>query len=60
MDAAYRFSDDPADVDRSLVHRWLSEQSYWAAGRTRETLDRAIDDSLNFGVYERESGRQVA
>mgnify|MGYP000854744171 CR=1 FL=1 len=60
MDAAFRFSDDPTDVDRSLVHHWLSEQSYWAAGRSREALDRAVDGSLNFGVYERESGRQVA
>ena len=60
MDAAFRFSDDPADVDRSLVHHWLSEQSYWAAGRSREALDRAVDGSLNFGVYELESGRQVA
>ncbi len=60
MDAAFRFSDSPTDVDRSLVHHWLSEQSYWAAGRSREALDRAVDGSLNFGVYERESGRQVA
>ena len=29
--------DDKARIDRSEVHRFLSEESYWAAGRPRET-----------------------
>lgn len=54
-----RFSADPADVDRERVHRWLSEQSYWAAGRSRATQDAAIDASLNFGVFDADSGEQL-
>ncbi|MBO3089716.1 GNAT family N-acetyltransferase [Cellulomonas dongxiuzhuiae] len=61
LDAArYRFTADRADVDRATVHRWLSERSYWARGRTADVQDAAIDASLCFGVLERASGRQVA
>ena len=56
----YRFSDRVEDVDRELVHRWLSEQAYWALGRTRERNDRAIDGSRVFAVLDEGSGAQVA
>ncbi|WP_371619153.1 GNAT family N-acetyltransferase [Streptomyces sp. NBC_00454] len=55
----YEISVDPGRLDRALVHRWLSEDSYWALGRSREKQDAAIDGSLNFGVYEEASGAQV-
>jgi len=58
--ARYRFTDNPADLDRQLVHTWLSERSYWAEGRTRAVNDAAMDASLTFGVVERSSGAQVA
>ncbi|UOQ88492.1 GNAT family N-acetyltransferase [Agromyces endophyticus] len=54
------FSTDPARLDRERVHRWLSEHAYWALGRPRETQDAAIDGSMNFGVYDRGSGEQLA
>lgn len=60
MDANFRFSADTAELDREQVHRWISEQSYWAAGRSRSAQDAAIDASRNFGVYEANSNRQVA
>ncbi len=60
MAAEYEFSPDNARIDRALVHHWLSELSYWAKGRARETQDAAIDASRNYGVYEVASGRQVA
>jgi GNAT superfamily N-acetyltransferase len=60
MAADYRFSSDPGDLDRSKVHRWISEESYWAPGRSRAKQDAAIDGSRNFGVYDVESGEQVA
>ena len=46
------FSADPARIDRDRVHRWLSEESYWARGRSREKQEAAIDGSRNYGVYE--------
>lgn len=56
----FHFSSDPDLIDRERVHRWLSEESYWARGRTRATQDAAIDASRNFGVYRTETGAQVA
>jgi GNAT superfamily N-acetyltransferase len=50
-------SDDRARLDRALIHRFLSERSYWAKGVPRELVDRAIDHSLCFGIYE--AGTQV-
>lgn len=60
MDSAYRFSARLDDMDREQVHRWLSEQSYWAQGRPRHTQDAAMDSSRNYGVFDRATGRQVA
>lgn len=55
----YVLSTDPARVDRAMVHRYLSEDSYWAAGRSREISDRAIDHShLVVGAYTAD-GEQV-
>ena len=51
-------STDPARLDRELIHRYLSDESYWARGRTREQSERIIDRSLCFGAYD-SGGRQV-
>ncbi|MEV7181150.1 GNAT family N-acetyltransferase [Kitasatospora sp. NPDC093679] len=59
LPTGYELSTDPERLDRALVHRWLSEDAYWALGRPREKQERAIDGSLNFGVYESASGAQV-
>jgi GNAT superfamily N-acetyltransferase len=56
----YEFSADTARVDVARVHRWLSTDAYWAIGRSLEKHERAMASSLNFGVYDRASGEQVA
>lgn len=50
-------STDPARLDLDVIHRYLSEESFWAAGIPRDTLERAIAGSLCFGVYD--GGKQV-
>jgi GNAT superfamily N-acetyltransferase len=50
-------STDPDRLDLNLIHRWLSEESYWAQGVPLDTVRRAIDNSLSFGVYL--DGRQI-
>ena len=57
--AGYEISTDPARLDAGLIYRWLSEDSYWARGRSRDTQDRAVAASLNFGAYQEGSGVQV-
>ena len=53
-----RISTDPAELDIGLIHRFLSEESYWARGIPRATLERALAHSLCVGGYL--DGRQVA
>ncbi|MEU4422758.1 GNAT family N-acetyltransferase [Actinoplanes sp. NPDC024001] len=54
----YTLTDDPGRVDLDRVHRWLSEESYWAAGRERDLVARSIEGSLPFSVLH--DGVQVA
>jgi len=44
----YTVSTDPADLDRDAVFRYLHDEAYWSQGISRETFDRALDNSLNF------------
>jgi GNAT superfamily N-acetyltransferase len=50
-------STDRARLDVDLIHRFLSEESYWARGRAREATERAIAGSLCFGAFD--AGAQV-
>jgi GNAT superfamily N-acetyltransferase len=47
----YTISDDPARVDVAAVHRYLSEESYWARGIPRDTVERSLAGSIPFGLY---------
>jgi GNAT superfamily N-acetyltransferase len=55
----YRFSNDIAEIDHSLVHHWLSTEAYWALGRDPEVHATAMAGSRNYGVFA-EDGKQVA
>jgi predicted GNAT family acetyltransferase len=55
----YEIDSDLARMDLDRVHRWLSTDAFWALGRTRETVETAARNSLNFGVFTSE-GTQVA
>ncbi|MCX5072124.1 GNAT family N-acetyltransferase [Streptomyces sp. NPDC054949] len=57
--SGFEISTDPARLDAALIHRWLSEDSYWALGRSREKQDAAIAGSLNFGLYDSASDAQL-
>lgn len=59
MASGHTFSADSSRIDRDRVHRWLSEQAYWAMGRPREVQEAAIDASRNYGVWNAD-GEQVA
>lgn len=58
LDGGLELDDDKARIDRDAVHRWLSEVSYWATGRPRETQDRLIAEAWRVvGLYDGE--RQI-
>lgn len=54
----FLISTDPAAVDVDVVHRFLSEESYWARGIPYDVVARSVEHSLVFGVYD-EGGAQV-
>ena len=47
----YTVSTDRSRLDVDLIHRFLSEEAYWARGRAREQVERSIENSLNFGAF---------
>jgi len=47
----YTISDERARLDFGLIHRFISEESYWGQGRALEVVRRSVENSLPFGVY---------
>ena len=48
----YSISTDRNRLDIRVIHDFISNQSYWAQGRPLETVQRSLDNSLNFGLHE--------
>jgi ribosomal protein S18 acetylase RimI-like enzyme len=54
----FELDDDPARIDVDAVHAYLAEESYWARGRPRETVERLLREAARVvGLYK--DGRQV-
>ena len=52
----FLISTDRSKLDVDVIHRFLA-RSYWAEGIPRETVERSIENSLCFGVYD--NARQI-
>lgn len=50
----YIISTNPAMIDVVAVHRYLSEESYWAKGVSFSIVQKSINHSLCFGLYTEE------
>lgn len=53
----FTISTNPQLLDVKAIHYYLSNHSYWAKGIPLETVERAIQNSLNFGLYRQ--NRQI-
>ncbi len=54
----YELDDDPARIDVAAVHRFISEESYWAPGRPYEMQEQLVREASRVvGLYQR--GQQV-
>jgi len=53
----YVVSTEPGRLDVVAIHNFLAEESYWARGIAREVVERALSNSLCFGLYADE--RQI-
>ncbi len=48
----YEISTDPELLDVTVIHAFLT-QSYWSPGIPRPVVERAIENSLCFGLYRK-------
>ena len=53
----FTVSTNKSKLDLPLIHSYLSEQSYWAKGRSFEAVKTTIDNSLCFGLYENDNNQ---
>jgi hypothetical protein len=54
----FEITTDQARLDAVAIHDYLSNHAYWVLGRPLDTVQRALANSLCFGVYlgERQVG----
>ncbi|HYZ30019.1 MAG TPA: GNAT family N-acetyltransferase [Thermoleophilaceae bacterium] len=52
LPGGYELDDDRDRIDVDAVHAFIGDESYWAKGRSRETMQAAIDGSARvIGLY---------
>ncbi len=47
----YEIDTDRQRLNIPLIHKFLSESTYWATGRPIEVVRRSVANSLPFGIY---------
>jgi GNAT superfamily N-acetyltransferase len=52
MSPEYTISTDRSRLDVDRIHRFLSTEAYWSPGVAREVVERSIENSVCFGVYQ--------
>ena len=51
----YIISTNKEKIDIDVVHTFLSKDSYWAENIPKDIVERAIKNSLCFGIYYKET-----
>jgi len=47
----YTLSTDKTKLDIPFIHSFLSKEAYWSLNIPLDTVERAIDGSICFGIY---------
>lgn len=55
----FLISTDASLLDVEMIHRYLTNESYWAKGRSIEIVQRSLQFSFCFGVYALNDGSQA-
>lgn len=55
MENGFTISTDKTKLDIVAIHDYLSNRSYWGQGRTIEIVQKSIDHSLCFGMYDKDN-----
>lgn len=50
----YLISTDPSKLNIEVIHKYLSQESYWAKDIPFETVKKSIEHSLCFGLYHQQ------
>ncbi len=48
----YSISTDKSRLNVEAIHDYLCNKSYWAKGRSLEAVNKSIDNSICFGLYD--------
>lgn len=51
----YWISTDQEKLQIDVIHRYLKGKAYWTTGRTREMTEKSIQNSLCFGLFDRDT-----
>ena len=54
----HTISTEKSKLDIEMIHDYLCNQSYWAKGRSLESVQKSIDNSMCFGLYD-DDGNQL-
>ena len=47
----FYISTDKPKMDIEIIHKYLSEESYWAKGISKEIVEKSLANSFCFGVF---------
>jgi GNAT superfamily N-acetyltransferase len=52
LQGGFELDDDPRRIDLAAVHEYISGESYWGRGRSREVMELAVSGSRRvLGLY---------
>lgn len=57
MNKEINISRNKTILDIDFIHDYLSMESYWAKGRSREDVVKSIENSICFGVFNEEQNQ---
>ncbi|MCF7807806.1 MAG: GNAT family N-acetyltransferase [Candidatus Marinimicrobia bacterium] len=57
IESAYILSSKLDESHLELIHQKLSQESYWAFGRDKETVINSFQQSLGLGLLEKQTGQ---
>ena len=57
MEQEFIISTDKKRMELDFIYKYLSVESYWAKGRSKERVEKSVANSLCFGLFEND--RQI-
>ncbi len=54
MNGEYTISTDKTKLDLAVIHQFLSQEAYWCLNIPLDIVQRSIENSVCFGVYQAE------